>query len=163
MSEHWDPLHPTVPLKFRASYGEQSSCPVASVPTRAYPKMRLSCQGRALLTREPSADYSVHVFPFGTHACFVTCRLDIAHIPGTFDTGCHFPSREQKCELLRELQKTDPGYTLPKLVAWFSNRRRAFQESRREHSEDVLKTLLDPTTALARESKPPLRPFPFWF
>jgi hypothetical protein len=145
MSEHWDPLDPTVPLKFRGSYGEQSSCPVASVATRAYPKMRLSYQGRALLTREPFADYSAHV-------------VLTLHISGTFDSGCQFPSREQKYELLRELQKTDSGYTLPKLVTWFSNRRRALQESRREHSEDVLKTLLDPTTALARESKAPLRP-----
>jgi hypothetical protein len=147
MSEHGDPPHFIVPLKSLGSRNGQSSCPVPSVPTRK----RLSPRGRAMLTRELSIEPCI---PF----LFLTCPVSTLHIPGTFDGGCHFPTREQKEALLRELQKTDPGYTLQKLSAWFISHRRSFQESRKEQKdgEDNLSTLLDPTTALARESKPPI-------
>jgi hypothetical protein len=72
---------------------------------------------------------------------------------------CHFPSREQKEALLHEVRKTDPEYSLAKLIHWFSNRRRFYQESKKEQKdggEDVLSTLLDPTTSLAREMWPSL-------
>jgi len=74
----------------------------------------------------------------------------------SFDSGCHFPSREEKEELLRRVQKTDPGYSLAKLTGWFTNRRRSFQEHKKElkdGSNDALNRLLNPTTQLARESK----------
>jgi hypothetical protein len=46
---------------------------------------------------------------------------------------------------------------MTKLTSWFSNRRRFHPESRKEQEdggENALSTLLDPTTSLARESRP---------
>ncbi|KAH9965424.1 hypothetical protein BC827DRAFT_1184598 [Russula dissimulans] len=77
----------------------------------------------------------------------------------SFDDGCHFPSREEKELLLRQVQKTVPGYSLAKLSSWFTNRRRHFPEYKREPkdgSDDVLNSLLNPTTRLAREMWPSL-------
>jgi len=74
---------------------------------------------------------------------------------GCFDT-CPLPTREQKDALLQEVRKTDPEYSLIKLIRWFSYRRRFHHEPRKEHEdggENALKTLLDPTTSLARESR----------
>jgi len=96
---------------------------------------------------------------FSRRLCVLRNLANIIY-PGTFDSGCHWPSREQKDALLREVQKTDPGYTSAKLVTWFSNRRKSLHEPRKEQkggSEDALNTLLDPTTALARESRRPMR------
>jgi hypothetical protein len=78
--------------------------------------------------------------------------------PGCFDK-CPYPTREQKDALLQEVRKTDPEYSLIKLIRWFSNRRRPgiYSEPRKEHEdgrEDALNTFLDPTTSLARESRP---------
>lgn len=72
---------------------------------------------------------------------------------GSFDR-CHFPSKEQKDALLREVRKTDPDYSLAKLMHWFSNRRRFQQESKKEQKGKREDALLDPTTSLARESRP---------
>ncbi|KAI0295292.1 hypothetical protein BC826DRAFT_291938 [Russula brevipes] len=76
-----------------------------------------------------------------------------------FDAGLHFPSRKQKDALLRELQRTDPGYSLSKLNGWLTNRRRSLHEAkgkRKDGSENALTTLLDPTTGVARELWPSL-------
>ncbi|KAN0125748.1 hypothetical protein V8E52_000955 [Russula decolorans] len=70
-----------------------------------------------------------------------------------------FPTREQKDALLQEVRKTDPEYSLTKLIRWFSYRRRFRHESRKEQEdggENALNTLLDPTTSLAREMWPSL-------
>ena len=75
---------------------------------------------------------------------------DIA-FPGSFDR-CHFPSKEQKDALLREVRKTDPDYSSTKLMQWFRNRR--LQESKKEQKGGKEDALLDPTTSLARESRP---------
>jgi hypothetical protein len=116
-------------------FGEQC------VPART----RLSSQGRAVLIREHSVDHSFRFY------------FDNAAFPGGFDR-CHLPSKEQKEALLREVRKTDPEYSLAKLIHWFSNRRkRLYHESkkdRKDGKEDVLSTLLDSTTSLARESRP---------
>jgi hypothetical protein len=74
---------------------------------------------------------------------------DIALL-GSFDR-CHFPSKEQKDAILHEVHKTDPEYSSAKLIQWFNNRRKKEQRDKRE---DVARTLLDPTTSLARESRP---------
>jgi hypothetical protein len=98
-----------------------------------------------VLIREHSVDHFFR-FYFNRYAAF----------PGGFDR-CHLPSKEQKEALLREVRKTDPEYSLAKLIHWFSNRRRLYHESKKEQKdgkEDVLSTLLDPTTSLARESRP---------
>lgn len=57
---------------------------------------------------------------------------------------------------MQEVRKTDPEYSITKLTSWFSNRRRFHPESRKEQEdgENALSTLLDPTTSLARESRP---------
>ncbi len=76
--------------------------------------------------------------------------------PGCFDRY-PLPTREQKDALLQEVRKTDPEYSLAKLLRWFKNRRRSCHESRKEQEdggENALNTLLDPTTSLARESRP---------
>lgn len=77
---------------------------------------------------------------------------DIALL-GSFDR-CHFPSKEQKDAILREVHKTDPEYSPAKLVQWFSNRRKESKREQKDKKEDVVRTLLDPTTSLARESGP---------
>lgn len=72
---------------------------------------------------------------------------------------CPFPTREQKDALLQEVRKTDPEYSLTKLLRWFSNRRRFHHEPKKVQEsggENALNTLLDPTTSLAREMWPSL-------
>jgi len=58
MSEHYGPLHFTVPLKSLDSYGAQPSCLVPSGPART----RLSGRGRGVLMSEPSV-HRAHFFP----------------------------------------------------------------------------------------------------
>lgn len=94
-----------------------------------------------------------HIY-FSPNARLESC---LTASPGCFDK-CPYPTREQKDALLQEVRKTDPEYSLIKLIRWFSNRRRPgiYPESRKEHEDgrENANTFLDPTTSLARESRP---------
>jgi hypothetical protein len=130
--------------RFIGSLGEQC------VPARTK-VTKLSPQGRAVLIREPSVVLCFHFFL--SNARLESC---LTASPGCFERY-PFPTREQKDALLQEVQKTDPEYSLTKLLRWFTNRRRSYHESRKEQEdggENALNTLLDPTTSLARESRP---------
>lgn len=104
-----------------------------------------------MLMRKSSVFHCFHFFR--SNACLGSC---FPVSPESF-VRRPFPTREQKDALLQEVQKTDPEYSLAKLIRWFSNRRRFYHESRKDQKgggENALNTLLDPTTHLARESRP---------
>ena len=140
-----------LPIKYHTTQRFPGSLGEQCVPSKTK-LTKLSSQGRAVLMREPSVVY-----------CFqkkysLIARLEFCltgRLQGV-SIGA-LPSKEQKDALLQEVQKTDPEYTLTKLIRWFSYRRRFHHESRKEQEdggENALNTLLDPTTSLARESRP---------
>ena len=139
-----------LPIKYRTTQRFLGSLGEQYVPART----KLSPQGRVVLLREPSVVHCPQ-FYFSPNARLESC-LTVS--PGCFDK-CPYPNREQKDALLQEVRKTDPEYSLIKLIRWFSNRRRPgnYSESRKEHEDDTENapsTSLDPTTSLARESRP---------
>jgi hypothetical protein len=137
-------------IKYHITQRSLGSLGEQCVPARTK-LMKLSSQGRAVLMREPSVVHCSHFF-------FTKCAPEycLTASPGCFDK-CPFPTREQKDAVLQEVRKTDPEYSMTKLIRWFSNRRRFHHEARKEQEdggENALSTLLDPTTSLARESRP---------
>lgn len=90
MSEHYGhwQLPFTMPLKSLDAYGAQSSCLVPSGPAR-----RLSGQGRAILTREPSINHRAHFSPAAYATWLTSCiqELSIADATG------HLENRKTRC------------------------------------------------------------------